>query len=211
MAILAATMISRAASGSFEWMYPLRFAAAAGALLLFRRKYASLDWTFGWAAPAVGALVLRPLDRPRSNRRKSHGELHTGSTSRLTRCLPDHMACFSDPGRGDHRPHRRGTGLSRLPSSPFDFGGFRIRQFSTLDARGCDRLFHRFWSSAWRSLDSRKHRGLTLRGRPKVARENRGRNRGAWSHQRSYLNLGAVGWPLVFVVGANRRNSVTCG
>jgi exosortase E/protease (VPEID-CTERM system) len=58
LAILAATMISRAASGNFEWMYPLRFVAAAGALLFFRRKYASLDWRFGWAAPVAGGLVF---------------------------------------------------------------------------------------------------------------------------------------------------------
>lgn len=58
LAILAAAMISRAASGSFEWTYPLRFAAAAGALLFFRRKYASIDWKFGWAAPVVGGLVF---------------------------------------------------------------------------------------------------------------------------------------------------------
>jgi exosortase E/protease (VPEID-CTERM system) len=58
MAILAATMVSRAMSGSFEWTYPLRFVAAAGVLFLFRRKYASMDWKFGWAAPVVGGLVF---------------------------------------------------------------------------------------------------------------------------------------------------------
>jgi exosortase E/protease (VPEID-CTERM system) len=58
LAILAATMISRATSGSFEWTYPLRFVAAAGALLWFRRKYANLDWRCGWAAPLAGGLVF---------------------------------------------------------------------------------------------------------------------------------------------------------
>ena len=58
LAILAATMVSRATSGSFEWMYPLRFFAAAGVLLFFRRKYTSIDWKFGWAAPVVGGLVF---------------------------------------------------------------------------------------------------------------------------------------------------------
>ena len=58
LAILAAAMVSRAVSGSFEWMYPLRFAVAAGVLLFFRRKYASIDWRFGWAAPMVGGLVF---------------------------------------------------------------------------------------------------------------------------------------------------------
>jgi exosortase E/protease (VPEID-CTERM system) len=58
LAILAAGMVSRATSGSFEWMYPLRFVAGAGALLLFRRKYAGLNWRFGWAAPVIGVLVF---------------------------------------------------------------------------------------------------------------------------------------------------------
>ena len=58
LAILGAAMISRAASGGFEWLYPLRFLAAAAVLWRFRKKYASLDWRFGWAAPAAGALVF---------------------------------------------------------------------------------------------------------------------------------------------------------
>jgi exosortase E/protease (VPEID-CTERM system) len=58
LAILAAGMISSAGSGSFEWMYPLRFVAAAGTLLVFRRQYASLNWRFGWAAPVIGGLVF---------------------------------------------------------------------------------------------------------------------------------------------------------
>ena len=58
LAILAAGMVSRAASGSFEWLYPLRFAAAAGALVLFRRHYAAMNWRFGWVAPVAGALVF---------------------------------------------------------------------------------------------------------------------------------------------------------
>jgi len=58
LAILAAAMVSRATAGSFEWMYPLRFVAAAGALFLFRRNYAGMNWRFGWAAPIVGGLVF---------------------------------------------------------------------------------------------------------------------------------------------------------
>jgi CAAX prenyl protease-like protein len=58
LAILTATMVARAASGSFEWIYPLRFVAAAGALFYFRSRYKSLDWTFGWMAPMVGVIVF---------------------------------------------------------------------------------------------------------------------------------------------------------
>jgi exosortase E/protease (VPEID-CTERM system) len=58
LAIVAAGMISRASAAEFEWLYPLRFFAAAAALWFFRRRYAHLDWTFGWFAPAIGAVVL---------------------------------------------------------------------------------------------------------------------------------------------------------
>ncbi len=57
--ILAAGMIARAASsGSWEWLYPLRFVCAAAALWTYRRQYRQLDWRCGWAAPVVGGLVF---------------------------------------------------------------------------------------------------------------------------------------------------------
>jgi exosortase E/protease (VPEID-CTERM system) len=58
LAILAAAMISRATSGTFEWMYSLRFVAAGAALFTFRKKYSTLNWRFGWPAPAIGGLVF---------------------------------------------------------------------------------------------------------------------------------------------------------
>jgi len=56
--ILAAGMISRAVSGGFEWLYPLRFFAAVAALWFFRRRYAKLNWRFGWFAVLVGSGVF---------------------------------------------------------------------------------------------------------------------------------------------------------
>ena len=58
LTILVAAMISRAASSGFEWLYPLRFFAAAGVLCFYRRKYAALDWKSGWMAAGIGALVF---------------------------------------------------------------------------------------------------------------------------------------------------------
>jgi exosortase E/protease (VPEID-CTERM system) len=58
LAILAAAMISRAVSGGFEWLYPLRFFAAAAALWFFRSQYTSLDWHFGWYAPVAGCAIF---------------------------------------------------------------------------------------------------------------------------------------------------------
>lgn len=58
LAILAAAMVSRAMSATFEWMYPLRFACAAGVLWHFRRSYKSMDWRFGWLGPLTGVIVF---------------------------------------------------------------------------------------------------------------------------------------------------------
>jgi len=58
LAILAASFVSKAASGYFEWLYPLRFIAAAVALWCFRREYKKLDWRFGWIAPIAGAVIF---------------------------------------------------------------------------------------------------------------------------------------------------------
>lgn len=59
-AILAAGMIAHASTGAggFEWLYPIRFIAAAAVLWSFRSTYLNLDWKFDWTAPAAGAIVF---------------------------------------------------------------------------------------------------------------------------------------------------------
>ncbi|WP_164981639.1 exosortase E/protease, VPEID-CTERM system [Silvibacterium dinghuense] len=58
LAILAASFLSRSASGYFEWLYPLRFLAAIIALWLFRTEYRKLRWSFGWLAPLAGTGIF---------------------------------------------------------------------------------------------------------------------------------------------------------
>lgn len=58
LAILGAGMISSAASGGFEWLYPLRFFAAAVTLWYFRRSYRSMDWRFSWHSVVAGVAVF---------------------------------------------------------------------------------------------------------------------------------------------------------
>jgi exosortase E/protease (VPEID-CTERM system) len=58
LAILAASFVSKAASGNFEWLYPLRFLAAAIALWHFRGAYRKLDLRCGWRAPLTGLFVF---------------------------------------------------------------------------------------------------------------------------------------------------------
>ena len=57
-AILASGMLSRAASAGFEWLYPLRLLAAAGAIWVCRRKYRELNWRPDWLSPVAGGAVF---------------------------------------------------------------------------------------------------------------------------------------------------------
>jgi exosortase E/protease (VPEID-CTERM system) len=58
LAILAASFVSKAASGYFEWLYPLRFVAAAAAIWYFWPELKKLNWRFGWAGPLAGVVVF---------------------------------------------------------------------------------------------------------------------------------------------------------
>jgi exosortase E/protease (VPEID-CTERM system) len=58
LAILAASFVSKAVSGNFEWAYPLRFIAAAVVLWSFRGTYSKLNFRFGWRAPLTGVAVF---------------------------------------------------------------------------------------------------------------------------------------------------------
>ncbi len=58
LAILAASFLSKAASGHFEWLYPLRFLAAGLALWYYRSELKQIDWRFGWLAPVTGTVVF---------------------------------------------------------------------------------------------------------------------------------------------------------
>jgi exosortase E/protease (VPEID-CTERM system) len=62
LTILVAAMLSRAASAQFEWLYPLRFFAAAAILWRYRSVYRSpgqrLDWSFGWVSLLVGCAAF---------------------------------------------------------------------------------------------------------------------------------------------------------
>ncbi len=85
LAILAAAMVSRAASDGFEWLYPLRIAAAAGALWYFRKSYRDLDFRFSWIAAAAGAVVFAiwiGLDRTHSA--APAALVHASNTARVS-------------------------------------------------------------------------------------------------------------------------------
>lgn len=57
LSILSAGMLSAALTSKFEWLYPMRFAAALIALWCFRHIYAGWNWKIGWRAPLAGIAV----------------------------------------------------------------------------------------------------------------------------------------------------------
>jgi exosortase E/protease (VPEID-CTERM system) len=79
LAILAASFISRAASGYFEWLYPLRFVAATVALWAYRDELKRLDWRIRWRdcwlGPVAGTLAFAVWLAP------SLWTPHTGATA----------------------------------------------------------------------------------------------------------------------------------
>jgi exosortase E/protease (VPEID-CTERM system) len=58
LAILAGTMLARAMTGGFEWMYPLHVAAPCVVFWMYRHEYRKMDWQFTWTGPAVGLLAF---------------------------------------------------------------------------------------------------------------------------------------------------------
>lgn len=58
LAILGATFVSKAVSGYFEWLYPLRFLAAALPIWHYRAEYRKLNWRVSWLAPLIGIAVF---------------------------------------------------------------------------------------------------------------------------------------------------------
>ena len=58
LAILAAGMLTRAVSGGFDFLYPLRIVCAAAALWAYRRSYGNLDWSFSWRGVLTGATIF---------------------------------------------------------------------------------------------------------------------------------------------------------
>jgi exosortase E/protease (VPEID-CTERM system) len=123
LAVLAAAMISRAASGGFEWLYPLRFVAAGTALWVFRSKYRELDWRFGGFSVVAGSAVFGiwlGLD------------LASGSHPPST--IAAGLALLSSPERVSWLIFRTIAAVITVPiAEELAFRGFLIRRMSSAD------------------------------------------------------------------------------
>ncbi|HKT74000.1 MAG TPA: exosortase E/protease, VPEID-CTERM system [Steroidobacteraceae bacterium] len=58
LGLLAAGMISKAASGEFETFYWLRLIVAGSALIVYWPRLTRLDWRFTWRGPLLGCLIF---------------------------------------------------------------------------------------------------------------------------------------------------------
>jgi len=58
LAILAAGVLSRALSGKFETLYPLRLLACLAMVWRYRHRLKALQWQWSWRAPAAGVSVF---------------------------------------------------------------------------------------------------------------------------------------------------------
>ena len=123
LAILAAAMLARAASGSFEWLYPLRFAAAGGVLWFFRSKYREMDWRFGALSILAGCAVFA---------------LWLGidliSGAKQTSALGAGLASLSSAARVAWLVFRTAAAVLTVPiAEELAFRGFLIRRLSSAD------------------------------------------------------------------------------
>jgi exosortase E/protease (VPEID-CTERM system) len=123
LTILAAAMVARAASGGFEWLYPLRFVAAAVALWFFRTKYAELDWRFGGFSVLAGCAVFGiwlGLD------------LMAGTQQTST--IAAGLASLPSPARIAWLVFRTAAAVITVPiAEELAFRGFLIRRISSAD------------------------------------------------------------------------------
>jgi exosortase E/protease (VPEID-CTERM system) len=178
MAILAASLLTHAASAGFEWLYPLRFIAAYCALWFPRRRYRAMDWSLSWTVPAAGvavAVLWIALERFYASLPE---RLHAGCAGGRLRRDAHGLDLGPRRGGGHYGSHRRRTRVPGIPAAPPDGGRFRNDSIGARHLACPAWILHRLWRASRRSLD-RWNAGrapLRVRGRaPGQARRRRDR------------------------------------
>jgi exosortase E/protease (VPEID-CTERM system) len=123
LSILAVGILTAAVSSGFEWLYPLRFLAAAGTLWAFRQEYAELDWRPRWFAVAIGVAVFA---------------MWIGADSFLGAAagnsMPTALAATSAPLRVSWIAFRILAGTVTVPiAEELAFRGYLLRRFISAD------------------------------------------------------------------------------
>jgi exosortase E/protease (VPEID-CTERM system) len=123
LSILAVAMVTRAVTGDFEWLYPIRFLAAAVVLWALREGYRALDWRFGWFGPAIGILVFAVWIATDSLMKATTGD-----------AMPPALASSSAPVRETWIAFRILAAVITVPiAEELAFRGFLLRRFVSQD------------------------------------------------------------------------------
>ena len=123
LAILAAAFVAKAASGSFEWLYALRFFTASIALWYFWPKLKELDWRVGWFGPVAGVAVFLAWMTPA-------WFVHQPATSSLGPAL----AALSPTARWTWIAFRVAAAVVTVPiAEELAFRGYLARRFISRD------------------------------------------------------------------------------
>jgi exosortase E/protease (VPEID-CTERM system) len=124
LAILAVASVSKLTTGTFDWLYPLRFVAAAIALCIFWPELKRLNWHFGWVAPAAGVAVFLLWIAP--SWFASLGWAHQPAASRLGADL----AALSPAARWAWIAFRVAAAIVTVPiAEELAFRGYLARRF----------------------------------------------------------------------------------
>jgi exosortase E/protease (VPEID-CTERM system) len=121
LAILAAGMLSHAASGKFETLYPLRLLAAVVALVYCWPKLRSVDWRFSWRGIVCGIAVFA---------------LWLGAAQWLARSapMPEGLASLSPVGRNLWILARALSGILTVPiAEELAYRGYLMRRIQSAD------------------------------------------------------------------------------
>ena len=200
LAILAASFLSKAASGHFEWLYPLRFLAAAIAIWHYMPELKQINWRFGWLAPVTGAVIFVVWLIPSFWAHGAEASQLGEALAALSPCRPLVLDRLSRRRSRHHSSHRRRTRLPWLPGpSP---GKPRIRLSAFLRSHGSlDRpLLRSLRPDARPAMDRRHPRRPRLRRRHETGRPPQRRHRRPHHQQFPSGSMGSFPRRLVPVV-----------
>ena len=178
-------MVTAAASGDFQWLYPLRFFAAAGALWFLRKRYAAVDWSFGWFGPAMGVLAFALwLGMDALLNTRTHDAMPEALAA-TTPAIRTTWIAFRVLAAVLTVPIAEELSVPRLPHPPLHFGRHRIAAGANLHLAGLGNQLHRLRSSARQPLVRRNLSGAPLR----LGHASQGQNRRSDSRPRYYQRV----------------------
>jgi exosortase/archaeosortase family protein len=161
LAILAAGMLAHAMSSGFDFLYPVRIVAAVGALWVYRRSYANLNWRFTWRGVIGRHRHVRGVERVLAF--PEHADRDTGGTGEPVKRGACRVDCLPSSSGHHHGAHRRGTRLPRLLDAPSCRRAVRLSVVFQRALASDRHQLRALWRHSWRFVVCRHHRGGGVR------------------------------------------------